>query len=121
MPISFALAFSTAIFASGSSSPIFAEEVPNGIGSTAVFELALDRHGQVTTCAFSGMNELTREAKPIDSTPSGAYISDACRKLSSQQWRPQMTQAGEVLSTYYACRYLELTPDFAYCERRFGE
>ena len=114
----FAFALTIALGASSTASVRFAEEIPGGVGDGAIFELTLSEGGKVAACTFGSLVDISGQEKA--GTPSHAYISDACRKLSASRWRVQKASNGEIKSTYYFCRRLDSAPDFAFCEKRFG-
>jgi len=91
----------------------FAEDIPRGVGYSAVLQLNVDEAGNITECSGAGVFELTPEAPSTELQLSKEYREDACRKLSTRPWRPG--------KSYYPCRFLPAFPNTAYCDRRFGQ
>lgn len=101
--------------------PRFAEDVPKDSGYAVVMKLVPDEAGWVRFCTLHGVHEASPQGPAAEVTPIGAYVADACRKLSTKKWKIERDHAGEVKPVFYFCRYLESTPERAYCERRFGD
>lgn len=116
----FAVACLAAVTASAGQ-PRYAEDVPKDAGYAVVLELVPDDAGWVRFCNLHSVRERSPEGAASDLTPNGAYVADACRKLSTKKWKIEPDGAGEVKPVFYFCRYLESSPERAYCERRFGD
>lgn len=101
--------------------PRFAEELAPEVGYAAVFRLSLDEAGVVGACTLQSVRESLPDgpAASLDLTPR--FVAEACRKLAQRTWRATRAADGRVEPVHYFCRYVEATPDTAYCERRFGE
>lgn len=116
-----AAVFLTSLLASTAAQYRFAEDVPPETGYSVVLKLVPDDGGWVRFCTLHSVRERSAEGPAVAVTPGDAYVADACRKLSSKKWKIDRDGAGEVKATFYFCRYLESSPDRAYCERRFGD
>jgi hypothetical protein len=101
--------------------PRYAEDVPKDAGYAVVLEMVPDDAGWVRFCNLHSVRERSTEGAATDLTPNGTYVADACRKLSTKKWKIERDAAGEVKAVFYFCRYLESSPERAYCERRFGD
>jgi len=110
-----------ALLSGASEPPRFAEDLPRGVGYSVVFKILLDQAGSVNTCDVASVNELTKEARPVNIVPSHAYVADACKKLSHAKWPLKLDVSGNARAGFYFCRYIEASPDAAYCDRKFGE
>ena len=97
----------------------FAEELPLGVGYSAVFALASDTSGHITSCTLASLRELSRDAYPADIQPHALFVSDACRKLSSVTWSP--ASPGQQRPFFMYCRYTPQIPVRAFCGREFGQ
>lgn len=101
--------------------PRFAEDLPPDAGEAVVFRLSPDEAGIVGSCTLHGVHEVTPQGAAVQDTPSQRYLADACRKLSQRRWKIERDARGEIAPVFYFCRRLESAPDYAYCERRFGD
>ena len=99
----------------------FAEDVPAETGYAVVLKLVPDEAGWIRFCTLHGVHESSPQGPAAQVVPIGAYVADACRKLSTKKWKIERDAAGEIAPVFYFCRYLESTPERAYCERRFGD
>lgn len=101
--------------------PRFAEELPSEAGYAVVLKLVPDDSGWIRFCTLHSVRERSVQGPAAEVTPNEAYVADACRKLSTKKWTIERDAGGEVKPVFYFCRYLESTPERAYCERRFGD
>lgn len=99
----------------------FAEDLPAETGEAVVFRLSIDEAGLVGTCTLQGVHEATPQGVAVDTEPTQRYLADACRKLSQRHWKIERDAQGGIKPVYYFCRRQESAPDYAYCERRFGD
>lgn len=113
-------AFLFGALAFGASQPRFAEDLPPGAGYAVVLRLVPDEAGVVETCTLHGVRESTPQGPAMALTPPDRYVADACRKLSQRTWKAERGADG-ITAVFYFCRWLESTPEMAYCERRFGD
>jgi hypothetical protein len=101
--------------------PRFADEIPKGVGYIAVLEILPDEDGFAKTCALNSVHELAEPERAINATPSDAYVMDACRKLHTAKWLVKRDAAGSIETQFYFCKYVESSPNTAFCDRQLGE
>jgi len=115
------LIFSIAPLLAAADRPRFADEIPKGVGYVAVLEILPDDEGFEKTCRLNSVHERSEQARAVDISPPDAYVMDACRKLHTAKWQVERDAAGNIQAQYYFCRYVESTPDTAFCDRQLGE
>lgn len=87
---------------------------------SAIFRMTPRAGVTEANCAFVGVH-LIYPVDPVqvELSPSSLFIADACRKLTGANWF-----AGENrqrTETFYFCLLDMSSPDYAFCERKFGE
>ena len=116
-----ALAFAIASTGPAAEPPHFADDFPKGVGYVAVLEILPDEEGVAKTCALNSVQQVSGEAPTAKISPSDTYVMDACRKLHTGKWRVKRDASGGIEMQYYFCRYVESSPDVAFCDRQLGE
>lgn len=116
-----AVLLATLVPAVACAAPRFAEDLPPAVGTAVVLRLTPDEAGRVGTCTLQGVHEATPDGPAVAEAPSQRWLADACRKLSQRRWNIERDAHGEIAPVFYFCRRLESAPDYAYCERRFGD
>lgn len=104
----------------GVAQPRFADDFQQGVGYVAVLEVIPDEDGLAKTCTLSGVQALNASAPSVEISPSSAYVIDACRKLRTAKWQVKRDASGNIEALSYFCRYVESSPDTAYCDRQLG-
>lgn len=116
-----ALAAAIASFSPATEQPRFAEDLPQGVGYVAVLEILPDEDGLAKTCGLNSVYELPEHTPSTKVSPPDAYVIDACRKLRTAKWQVKRDESGNIESQLYFCRYVESSPNTAFCDRRLGE
>jgi hypothetical protein len=101
--------------------PRFAEDFPKESGYVAVLEILPDEEGFAKTCRLSSVYELSEATPTVNISPPDAYVMDACRKLHNAKWPVKRDESGNIEAQIYFCRYVEATPNRAFCDRKLGE
>jgi len=115
------LALALGIAASvGAAQPRFADDFQQGIGYVAVLEVIPVEEGFAKTCTLSSVQALEAGAPSAKVSPSSAFVIDACRKLRTAKWQVKRDASGNIEAQSYFCRYVESSPDTAYCDRQLG-
>lgn len=117
----FALTLTLASLAQASPPPRFADDFPKGVGYVAVLEVVPDDEGMARTCALSTVLEVSGAEPAKKISPPDAYVMDACRKLRTAKWQVTRDASGSIQPQSYFCRYIESSPQTAFCDRQLGE
>jgi len=115
-----ALAFAIASLNAAAEQPRFADDFPRGVGYIAVLEVVPDEKGLAKTCKLSSVHALTEGSPSMKVSPPDAYVIDACRKLRNAKWQVERDASGNIEAQPYFCRYVESSPDIAFCDRQLG-
>jgi hypothetical protein len=100
--------------------PRFADDFPQGVGYVAVLDVVPDDEGVAKTCTLSGVLAPTEGSPSAKVSPPDAYVIDACRKLRNAKWQVKRDASGNIEAQSYFCRYIESSPDTAFCDRQLG-
>jgi len=116
-----ALAVAIASFSPAAEQPRFAEDFPQEGGYVAVLEVLPDEDGLAKTCRLSSVYDLAEQTPSVKVSPPDAFVIDACRKLRTAKWQVKRDGSGNIQAQSYFCRYVESSPNVAFCDRGLGE